>query len=388
MSNGPKTRSRQLFDLTAVPQERFRPGRSIAAAVTGKGHARRRIDIDEDIDRGGEKYHGQRGGVEAAAGGDRADTDKHGPEGPRGEIGKARRAFHVLDNFARYTVPSRNKSDEMSARRVGGAPVFELDRASLPLTPGRSIRRGTSLSDGPPSNVLPPSSRATRISAVKVALLAILPGARAARADNGYYQGELGPRATGRAGAIVARADDLTAVSYNPAGLADLKGTQIEIGDRLSYNAFGYTRAPTLDYGISSSAPPRTSFATVFNSKRVQALEPFVGIASKLGTRNWGFALAAFAPPGNASLSYPENGGQRYLMVDRQAQILEYAASVAWKYEELFGLGATFEWIYVRQLDYSLIIDGTPSARPDTPVTSPLDILSTTRGSSKFTPNT
>jgi len=220
-----------------------------------------------------------------------------------------------------------------------------------------------------------------------VALLAMLAGARAARADNGYYQGELGPRATGRAGAFVARADDLTAVSYNPAGLADLKGTLIEIGDRLSYNAFGYTRAPTLDYGMSSSAPPRTSFATVFNSKTVQALEPLLGIASKLGTRNWGFALAAFAPPGNANLSFPENGGQRYLMVDRQAQILEYAASVAWKYEELFGLGATFEWIYVRQLDYSLIIDGTPSARPDNPVTSPLDILSTTRGSSKFTPN-
>jgi long-subunit fatty acid transport protein len=75
------------------------------------------------------------------------------------------------------------------------------------------------------------------------------------------------------------------------------------------------------------------------------------------------------------------------MMVERQAQILEYAASVAWKYEETFGIGATFEWITVPQLDYSLIIDGTPSARPDNPVTSPLDILATTRGSSKFTPN-
>src|SRR3569833_3833284 len=188
----------------------------------------------------------------------------HARLGPRGEIGKARRAFHVLDNFARYTVPSRNKSDEMSARRVGGAPVFELDRASLPLTPGRSIRRGTSLSDGPPSNVLPPRSRATRFSAVMVALLAMLAGARAARADNGYYQGELGPRATGRAGAFVARADDLTAVSYNPAGLADLKGTLIEIGDRLSYTAFGYTRAPTLEYGMSSCVLLCFLFAFVF----------------------------------------------------------------------------------------------------------------------------
>lgn len=223
--------------------------------------------------------------------------------------------------------------------------------------------------------------------AVVVGLLAACAGARAARADGGYYQGALGPRATGRAGAFVARADDLTAVSYNPAGLADLKGTLIEIGDRLSYNGYGYTRSPTLDYGMSSSAPPRTSFATVFNSKTLQGLEPMLGVASKLGLRNWGFALAAYAPPGNANESFPQSGGQRYMMVDRQALILKYVASVAWKHDELFGLGVTFEWIHVPRLDYSLIIDGTPSVRADNPVSSPVDILATTRGSSTFTPN-
>ena len=218
-------------------------------------------------------------------------------------------------------------------------------------------------------------------------LVATFAGAGLARADGGYYQGALGARATGRAGAFVARADDLTAVFYNPAGLADLKGTLIQIGDRLSYNGYGYTRTPTLDYGKSSSSPPRVSFATVFNSKKVQGLEPMLGVASKLGLRDWGFALAAYAPPGNANESFPEGGGQRYMMVDRQAIILKYVASVAWKYGETFGVGATFEWIHVPRLDYSLIIDGTPSVRADNPVSSPLDILATTHGSSAFTPN-
>ena len=44
---------------------------------------------------------------------------------------------------------------------------------------------------------------------------------RTAAADGGYYGGALGARAAGRAGAFVARADDPTAVAYNPAGLAD-----------------------------------------------------------------------------------------------------------------------------------------------------------------------
>ena len=147
-----------------------------------------------------------------------------------------------------------------------------------------------------------------------------------------YFLGARGARATGRAGAFVARADDLTAVFYNPAGLADLKGTLIQIGDRLSYNGYGYTRTPTLDYGMSSSSPPRVSFATVFNSKKVQGLEPMLGVASKLGLRDWGFALAAYAPPGNANESFPEGGGQRNMMVDRQAIKLKYDDSVAWKY--------------------------------------------------------
>ena len=68
-----------------------------------------------------------------------------------------------------------------------------------------------------------------------------------ALADGGYYQGALGARAAGRGGAFVARADDVTAVSTNPAGLADLDGMVIQVGNQFSYNSYDYTRAPTLD---------------------------------------------------------------------------------------------------------------------------------------------
>ena len=72
-----------------------------------------------------------------------------------------------------------------------------------------------------------------------IALATVVAGtalAATALADGGYYSGTLGARAAGRGGAFAARADDLTAVSHNPAGLANLDGTEIELGNILSYN--------------------------------------------------------------------------------------------------------------------------------------------------------
>jgi len=89
--------------------------------------------------------------------------------------------------------------------------------------------------------------------AALTALVGASPVAGAALADGGYYQGALGARAAGRGGAFVARADDVTAVSINPAGLAQLDGTVIEIGNQVGYNGYDYTR---------SGNPTRTALET------------------------------------------------------------------------------------------------------------------------------
>src|SRR5206468_3179282 len=81
-----------------------------------------------------------------------------------------------------------------------------------------------------------------------------------------------------------------------------------------------------------------------------------------------------------AQEQFPTTGGQNYMMVHRQAIILDYAATVAWKYGDLFGLGFTAECISVPRLDYSLVINGTPFAGQAHPVSSPLDLLADTRG--------
>jgi long-chain fatty acid transport protein len=221
-----------------------------------------------------------------------------------------------------------------------------------------------------------------------------------ALADGGYYSGTLGARASGRAGAFTAKADDLSAVSFNPAGLANLETTLVEVGNQSSYNASSFTRAPTYDYGHvdAVTGAPLVTFDKVSNSKPWQALVPMLGVASKLGRKDWGFALAAYAPPGISQLGFPltsfasgqprgVSDGQRYMMIDREAIILKYVASAAWKYHEVFGVGATAEWIHVPRLKYSLMIDGSGTTQTANPVWSGYDMVVSMKGSALFTFN-
>lgn len=226
-----------------------------------------------------------------------------------------------------------------------------------------------------------------RISAAWLTLLALGTLCGSAQAG-GYFDGATGARAAGRAGAFTARADDLSAVAFNPAGLGHIDGTLIQIGNRFSHNAYSYQRAPTLDWGNPEDGIPRyTEFSQVHNRKPWQLLDPILGVASHLGLADWTFALAAFAPAGVAQEDFPVGGGQRYMMVNREAIILNYSASVAWRFRQLFGLGASLQWIAVPKLKYALVIDGSPYPATGNAVASELDMLATTEGADYFTLN-
>ncbi len=212
----------------------------------------------------------------------------------------------------------------------------------------------------------------------------------------GYYSGEKGAHAAGRAGAFTARADDITAVLYNPAGLSDVGGTLIHVGNRFSYNAYEFTRKPTLDWGSLQDSPPGSSqnrvppyvaFEPVENQTPWQLLDPLLGVATNFGLKDWGFALAAYAPPGIAKQRYAVEGAQRYMMVDREAVMLTYSLTAAWQYRKLFGVGASLQWIAVPNLRYSLVIDGNTLSQPGSPVNSAFDMRATVEGSDLFTPN-
>lgn len=224
--------------------------------------------------------------------------------------------------------------------------------------------------------------------AVLTALLGASAIAGPALADGGYYTGPLGPRAAGRGGAFVARADDLTATSINPAGLSEIEGTTFQIGNQFAYYGYDYTRAPTLDWGNAmNGTAPLVTFPRASNGTPWQVALPYLGAASRFGLRDWAFAAAIFAPPGISREQFPPDGGQRYMMLSREAIILKTDVSAAWRFHDLFGLGLTVEWITVPRLDYALEIYGNTAPGQVSPVSSDFDVDAQTRGSDWLTFN-
>lgn len=220
-----------------------------------------------------------------------------------------------------------------------------------------------------------------------VCLLLSAGGASSARAA-GYYSGTQGARAAGRGGAFTAKADDLTAVIFNPAGLAHLDQSLIQLSNRFSYDSLEFTRAPTLDWKEEEDGvAPLVGFETARNSEPWQLLDPLLGVASKLGLRDWTFALVAHAPAGPSRGAFPLDGGQRYLMVSREAIILNYSATAAYAFGERLAVGASLQWIAVPRLRYSLVIDANQFAARANPISSELDMHATTTGSDPFTLN-
>jgi long-subunit fatty acid transport protein len=204
----------------------------------------------------------------------------------------------------------------------------------------------------------------------------------------GFFSGNKGARAAGRAGAFTAKADDVTAIVFNPAGLSRLGGTVLQAGNRFSYNAHAYTREPTLDWGnLEGGVPPLVNFEEVENETPWQLLEPFLGVATNFGLPDFGFGLAAYAAPGISRQDFPLDGGQRFMMVEREAMILNYALGAAWQQDKRFGVGLSLVWVSVPKLDYQLVINSDPLAAAANPVSSELDMLATVKGADPFTFN-
>ena len=205
-------------------------------------------------------------------------------------------------------------------------------------------------------------------------------------ADGGYFAGSKGARVAGRGGAYAVKADDVMASAINPAGLSRLDGTAVQVGNRFSYHGQSYERQPTLDWGNLSGVPPYVAFEKVENKKPWMLLDPLLGVTTDFGLDDFGFAFLAYAPPGVRDQEFPVDGGQRYMLVSRQGEILNYGLSASWKYKDLFGIGATFQWLYLRSLEVQIVIDGETSLGKANPVDAKYDILSTITVSDPFTP--
>src|SRR5262249_48768881 len=141
------------------------------------------------------------------------------------------------------------------------------------------------------------------------------------------------------------RADDLTAVWYNPAGLAD--GTH---GWRLLVDAAGffskgdYTRSCPPPDGCGPRAPAGGGFSTVSHSADPLPT-PTPVLAHDLGPR--GAIAASLVAPYGPAYAYPSDPGapQRYSLVKNSPFLVYYTLTGAYRITDRISVGAGFQWV-------------------------------------------
>jgi long-chain fatty acid transport protein len=199
----------------------------------------------------------------------------------------------------------------------------------------------------------------------------------------GYYLGPIGAQAVGRGGAFTAKADDLSAVYYNPAGFAFLDTTVIELGNKFSYNFFEFQRSRSTNPNTSVV----TSFAPVTSDQQFQPLDPLLGVGTNFGLADWAFALVAYAGSGVSQMQFPEDGPQRYLMVQREGIFVNYSLNAAWQPHPRFAVGVSAQVVAVPSLKYQLVVNSDFSGSLNDPVANNPDMMATIEGQDLFTMN-
>lgn len=180
----------------------------------------------------------------------------------------------------------------------------------------------------------------------------------------GLFTADRGVRPLGRGGAFVAGADDLGAIWYNPAGLADAGSSVLVDFSWLNFSAEYTRRTSVTDAG---GTVRQVDFPPVRGSS------PFLPIPTIAGSYNFGpekrfTAAVGIYAPYTAIASYPLNlDGQpapsRYSLVSLEGSALVIAGGYfAYKPIEQFRVGGGLQAL-VGKFNSTVVFSATPSDR-------------------------
>ena len=228
-------------------------------------------------------------------------------------------------------------------------------------------------------------------------------GASTAFAGGIEYAGA-GTQALGRGGAVAARADDPMVLMYNPAGLVELRGTQIMVNanlalmnacvDPIGYYGWGaynggkpsrFTdprtgETQTLQLGRVSDVGPMENayynapYDTVCMQEGVTPV-PEVGLTARLGNR-FGIGIGAIFPSVTPQGRWGADNGvihgatglrpaaTRYMMINSGTVGVFPTLGLAYKLADWLRIGASFRWgiINVDNLSVAALQVGTTPA--------------------------
>jgi long-chain fatty acid transport protein len=159
-----------------------------------------------------------------------------------------------------------------------------------------------------------------------------------------------GAKAAAMGTAVVAIADDPSAIAHNPAGLVNLRGTHL------------YNGMTALTIKSMFENPRGQSEKTQF-----QVFMPFhLYLCSDLGIEKMAFGLGIFSPFGIGGRRWPDTGLTRYVSTDSFIGTININPAFAWSPFSGFSLGLGIDYIYAnskskRKMDQSFL--GGPDGR-------------------------
>ncbi len=148
---------------------------------------------------------------------------------------------------------------------------------------------------------------------------------------NGFRLGDQDAFATARGGAFVATADNPSAVYYNPAGIAQLQGTQLRSG------IYGVYYDPTFRPPAGSPNSP-----TTYHLDDNLAAAPQLFFTRSLESVPLSLGLGVYAPFGG-SMNWPQDTGFRSVATKSSLTYLRFNPVAAWQlpWGVSLGCGAT-----------------------------------------------
>ncbi len=146
-------------------------------------------------------------------------------------------------------------------------------------------------------------------------------------AGSGVY----GTKAMGMGTAFLAVSDDPSAIAFNPAGLTQLKGTQM-------YGGVTAITGSTKFKGSGDSE--HTDFQMFF--------PPFMYAASDLGTRDLRFGIGLFSPFGIGGRKWPTDGVIKYLSVENSTATGAVNPTFAYRVSPNVSIGAGISYMMAR----------------------------------------
>ncbi|MGH7297601.1 MAG: hypothetical protein ACRELB_21870, partial [Polyangiaceae bacterium] len=183
--------------------------------------------------------------------------------------------------------------------------------------------------------------------------LALALGAIAAPAAAGGFEiPDNGTEALGRGGAFVAKADDPTAIDYNPAGLAGQRGTRVLLDGHVIGSSYAFQRFGTYPDSAADPATPWGGHGYPKVSDQGGAFfAPFLAVATDFGRFDWlTVAVGAFGPSGVANRTYPFGvkgapSASRYDVIQPASTIVLPTLAVGVKAADWLDLGVSLHLV-------------------------------------------